>query len=191
MPSANYRNLEEHRGAVEARATALAASLQARDLEIDELRAQITALLHAQHDAGPHNLRSTRSARCAAQEEGKVDLSHLEEALSKALALQSAAQAKASISGASSVSASVARSAPAVCIWGGAAASGDMTLTFHLHPPPQTVTPPPPTHSTLPPPIPPALDRASASQRSLHEWWGCRSYKLLVYEALSYSCMRP
>ena len=51
MPSANYRNLEEHRGAVEARATALAASLQARDLEIDELRAQITALLHAQHDA--------------------------------------------------------------------------------------------------------------------------------------------
>ncbi len=104
---------------MEARATALAARLQARDLEIDELRAQITELLHVQHDAGSHNLRSTtRFARCAAEEDGKVDLSHLEEALSKALALQSAAQAKASISAAPSLSSSVARSAPAVCIWG-------------------------------------------------------------------------
>ena len=106
---------------MEARAAALAASLQARDLEIDELRAQITELLHVQHDAGSHKQRSTtRSARCAAEEEGKVDLSHLEQALSKALALQSAAQAlaKASISAAPSGSASVARSAPAVCIWG-------------------------------------------------------------------------
>ena len=159
MPSANYRNLEEHRGAVEARATALAASLQARDLEIDELRAQITALLHAQHDAGAHDLRSTHSTRCAAQEEGKVDLSHLEEALSKALALQSAAQAKASISAAPSVSASAARSTPAVCIWGGAAASGDMMLTFHLHPPLSDLDTPP-TH----PQHTPATDPARSGQ---------------------------